>query len=131
MASQPVHAHWCPKHEWYYRGQACPLCQPWLRRRMRPLERERVLRQPVSSRAPRRDCLGELLVLPDRAKLEAALAARGWSRAELARRAGLGQTHVRDIAAGRRQGITQRTAQRLAEALETTVAALTIAAAPP
>ena len=109
MASPPVHAQWCAIHEQYYRGAVCPLCQ----RHVSPQEVARVT-------------LPRTLVCPDQAKLRAARHARQWSTGELGRRAGLSRTHVREIETGHRQRrITLRTAHRLAEALHTTVAALT------
>lgn len=64
--------------------------------------------------------------MPDRAKIRAARLARGWSRPELARRAGLSDGHVGNLESGRQQRrIKLGTAQRLAAALDTTVAALT------
>ena len=74
--------------------------------------------------------LPRTLVHPDQAKLREARCAKEWSTRELARRAGLGLGHVGDIETGVRQRrITLRTAHRLAEALDTTVAALTKEAA--
>lgn len=129
MAGQPAHAQWCALHERYYRG-VCPFCRddvpahriPTLERG-KPAPQRRVQPRVAVRQGHRR---GDPVVRPDRAKLRAARVARGWSVTELARQADLSQGHVREIEAGLRQHrISLQTAQRLAKALATTVAALT------
>ena len=127
MASQPAHAQWCPEHERYYRG-ACPFCRDDVpANRIPKLEREKPpprSRPPGDPRSTYR--LGDRLVTPDRAKVQALREARGWTRTELARHARLGSGHIGQIETGRQQRqMTLETARRLAEALDTTVAALT------
>ena len=107
MASQPAHAQWCTVHERYYRGEVCTLC----------------LWDIAPHRLP--GTTGRVLVSPDGGKLRAARHAKQWSSRELARQAGLGHTHVHRIEQGGQGRITLQTASRLAEALGTTVAALT------
>ena len=129
MVNRPVHARWCPEHERYYRGAGCPLCQHGSLSRIPPLEREKPAAQRrgqprVAVRQGYRP--GDPLVTPDRARIQAARVARGWSRQELARRADVHAGHVQSIEGGSLGRITLQTAQRLAAALDTTVAALTI-----
>lgn len=107
MVSPPAHTRWCVIHEQYYRGAVCMLCA-------RPVSPHRRPGTP-----------GRVLVYADGDKLRAARLAKRWSLRELAHLAGMGYAHVHHIETASRRRITLQTAQRLAEALDTTVTALT------